>query len=91
MNKETLEEAAEREYPTSLDTINLNGYDEAKTNRIAFIEGAKWQAERMYSKEDMKKSWNAAYIDALGIDEETYKPLFFEDFIEQFKKKQSGE
>jgi hypothetical protein len=45
------------------------------------------QQERMYSEEDMLKCWNAAYIDALAIDEETYKPLFFEDFIEQFKKK----
>jgi hypothetical protein len=45
------------------------------------------QQERMYSEEDMRKCWNAAYIDALAIDEETYKPLFFEDFIEQFKKK----
>ncbi len=43
--------------------------------------------EKMYSKEDMLKCWNAAYIDALAIDEETYKPLFFEDFIEQFEKK----
>jgi hypothetical protein len=41
--------------------------------------------QRMYSKEDMQECWNAAYIDALAIDEETYKPLFFEDFIEQFK------
>jgi hypothetical protein len=43
--------------------------------------------QRMYSEEDMIKCWNAAYIDALSIDEETYKPLFFADFIEQFKKK----
>lgn len=50
-------------------------------------EGMKEQSERMYSKEDMKKCWNTAYVDALSIDEETYKPLFFEDFIEQFKKK----
>ena len=42
---------------------------------------------KMYSEEDMLKCWNAAYIDALSIDEETYKPLFFADFIEQFKKK----
>jgi hypothetical protein len=35
----------------------------------------------------MLKCWNAAYIDSLSIDEETYKPLFFADFIEQFKKK----
>jgi hypothetical protein len=76
----TLEEAAEK---------HINS--ENKYNRIlsghSFVEGAKWQAERMYSEEDMLKCWNAAYIDALAIDEETYKPLFFEDFIEQFKKK----
>jgi hypothetical protein len=59
------------------------GYD--KIDVLNF--GAKWQAERMYSEEDMLKCWNAAYIDALSIDEETYKPLFFADFIEQFKKK----
>jgi hypothetical protein len=61
-------------------TSNIGEYD-------AFIQGAKWQQERMYSEEDMKKCWNAAYIDALAIDEETYKPLFFEDFIKQHKKK----
>jgi hypothetical protein len=76
-NKETLEEAAERLYP---------GVDR-QVDRMLFINGAKWQAERMYSKEDMLKCWNAAYIDSLAIDEETYKPLFFEDFIKQFEKK----
>ena len=39
MNKETLEEAAER-------LIKLNRQD-------AFYEGAKWQAERSYSEEDL--------------------------------------
>ena len=52
-----------------------------------FKEGQLYQAKSMYSQEDMKKCWNAEYIDALSIDEETYKPLFFEDFIEQFKRK----
>jgi len=76
--KETLEEAAEDYSSISFNRQDL--YD-------GFIAGAKWQAKRMYSKEDMLKCWNAAYIDALAIDEETYKPLFFEDFIEQFEKK----
>jgi hypothetical protein len=75
--KETLEEAAKK----YVEEDNCNRYYND------FIAGAKWQAERMYSEEDMLKCWNAAYIDALAIDEETYKPLFFEDFIEQFKKK----
>ena len=34
---------------------------------------------------ELQKTWNAAYIDALSIDEETYKPLFFEDFISNLK------
>jgi hypothetical protein len=79
MENQTLEEAAENYYKEydNLPVIRFN----------SFIAGGKWQAERMYSEEDMLKCWNAAYIDALAIDEETYKPLFFEDFIEQFKKK----
>ena len=31
--------------------------------------------------------WNASYIDATALDDINYKPLFFEDFIKQFKKK----
>lgn len=34
---------------------------------------------------ELQKTWNAAYIDALSIDEETYKPLFFEDYITNLK------
>jgi hypothetical protein len=75
MSKETIEVIAESLFP-----------DSSIQKRI-FIKGAELQAERMYSEEDMRKCWNAAYIDAMSLDEETYKPLFFETFIEQFKKK----
>lgn len=34
---------------------------------------------------ELQKTWNAAYIDALSIDQETYKPLFFEDYIANLK------
>jgi hypothetical protein len=44
--KETLEEAAEN-YAKQFD------YAEDSSPQLDFIEGAKWQAERMYSKEDM--------------------------------------
>ena len=47
--------------------------------------------EKKYTKEDMRKAWNAAYIDAMSIDEETYKPLFFEDFIESLRSKTEWE
>jgi hypothetical protein len=80
--QETIEDAAERE-------SQLGEYDRSfeSTRKNYFIKGAKWQQERMYSEEDMLKCWNAAYIDALSIDEEAYKPLFFADFIKQLKNK----
>ena len=86
MKKETVEEAAERLYPTPNPYIM--GIDLGNSmRREAFKEGAKWQQERMYSEEDMKECWNASYVDAMSFDEITYKPLFFEDFMEQLKKK----
>ena len=75
MSKETIEEAAER--------LKIKWEIDRPSD---FIKGATWQAERMYSEEDMEICWNAAYIDAMAIDEETYKPLFFGDFIERLKK-----
>ena len=33
----------------------------------------------------LQKTWNTAYVDAMSIDEETYKPLFFEDYISNLK------
>ena len=86
MKKETVEEAAERIYPTPNPYIM--GIDLGNSmRREAFIAGVKWQQERMYSEEDMKDCWNASYVDAMSLDEITYKPLFFEDYIEQLKKK----
>ena len=48
MSKETLEEAAKRIY----------GTDESKdVEYYAFILGAKWQAERMYSEEEVRLAY----------------------------------
>jgi hypothetical protein len=48
MEKETVEESAER---LAYDSTEENkGFPSMKR----FIEGAKWQAERMYSEEDLK-------------------------------------
>ena len=52
MEKETLEEAAER-YAKQFD------YAEDSSPQIDFIEGAKWQAERMYS--DLSELRNDLY------------------------------
>ena len=50
--KETVEEAAERIYPTPNPYIM--GIDLGNSmRREAFKEGAKWQAERMYSEEEV--------------------------------------
>jgi hypothetical protein len=88
MNKEeTMLEAAVKYSLTKRDVKSLSNreFDFAKKD---FIAGAKWQEERMYSEKDMLKCWNAAYIDALSTDYIKTKPLFFADFIEQFKTKQ---
>ena len=75
MNKqETLEEAARKWYS------NTKLFDKGELN--AFIAGAKWQAERMYSEEDLKSAFfNGG--DMKDIEEFNY-------WLEQFKKKQYG-
>ena len=50
MEKETLEEAAERNH----NEQKLNTYTPYSFND-AFKDGAKWQSERMYSEEEVTK------------------------------------
>jgi hypothetical protein len=78
MEKETLEEAAERlfpeeKYPTSFETL-----------RKAFISNAKWQAERMYSYDELRQIAYNAYCKG-QLDEPTEGK--FNLWIQQFKKK----
>ena len=84
MEKETLEEAAER-------LIKLNRQD-------AFYEGAKWQAERSYSEEDLKlayfsaiestgEGWNGEYAKGNRPDIEEIFGEGFIEWFEQFKMK----
>jgi hypothetical protein len=79
--KKTPEEAAEKYAKTAegIDIPYQNGL------YYGFVEGAKWQAERMYSEEDMKECWNACFQfhKPAGFD----SGINFNDFIEQFKKK----
>ena len=75
MKKETLEEAAEIYV---WGGIYLNEAEKQQTE-IAFIEGANWQQERMYSEEDLKSAFfNGG--DMKDIEE-------FNHWFEQFKKK----
>ena len=79
--QETLEEAAERLYPTTIDSFTNNGYDESIMERLRFKAGAKWQQERMYSEEDLLGAFEAGMM-FIGEDKGSFKEWF-----EQFKKK----
>ena len=88
--QETLEEAAER---LAYDSTEENkGFPSMKK----FIEGAKWQQERMYSEEDLKEAFKSGRMveNYKGEWEETYsdemtscKYVDFNKWFEQFKKK----
>lgn len=87
--KETLEEVAEK-YISSIGKLccisEKEMQDYAKTD---FINGAKWQAERMYSEEEVisiQQEWsdfNNNQDSFNGKDD-----LTFQEWFEQFKKKQ---
>ena len=80
--KETLKEAAEKLYQEGLQNdLGLSFHDGVKF-------GAKWQQERMYSEEDMRKafkdgSWVTSWSD-MGIE---MKYDTFEKWFEKFKNK----
>ena len=65
MTEETLEEAADRHI-----------YGDKRKN---FIRGAEWQANRMYSEEDMEEAFTNGLNRSFDSD--------FDRWLEQFKKK----
>ena len=97
MKKETLEEAAKRlqkdKYGIFISKdADVKGQLVIDTAKAAFLsgmkEGANWQAERMYSEEDMIEFaiWVYLEIGSSKNKERTNKELFNEWF-EKFKKK----
>ena len=93
--QETLEEAALRRYQyTSVNppyTIITPKY-----KIQGFIDGAKWQAERMYSEEEVKMLAFNFYYDMshkMGVAENLISEnrLNAEEWFEQFKKHKGGE
>ena len=84
MKQETLEEAALRRYQyTSVNppyTIITPKY-----KIQGFIDGAKWQAERMYSEEDLLSAFEAGMM-FIGEDKGSFREWF-----EQLKKSKGGE
>ena len=83
--KETLEEAAEN-YGWRIKTNIFS--DQVKANELAesakqdFIEGAKWQAERMYSEEEVRLMLSESF----KASQEGYN-ITADEIIKQHKKK----
>ncbi len=82
MKKETLEEAAKRTYQKGLqDDIDLSFYDGVRL-------GAKWQAERMYSKEEVNNMFNILKNNSINnVATISNVDLFIDSWKKQFKKK----
>jgi hypothetical protein len=80
MKEETQEAAEDYAEPYRCPATNENEY--CKHDIIsAFNNGAKWQAERMYS--DMQE-----YAEfCIECDRANLKPIIAKDWFEQFKKK----
>ena len=79
MEKETLEEAAERNHnEQKLNTYTLYSFNDA------FKDGAKWQAERMYSEEDLEYAFEQGKLNSNICYRRTFKNVLE---ILQFKKK----
>jgi len=77
MDAETIEEAAER-YSHELYEAKTIQYNEKSWIKSVFIWVAKWQSDRMYSEEDLKKAIDLArdYNDGwLYTVEEIFKQL----------------
>ena len=84
MNQETLEQAAER---VAYDSSEENkGFPSMKM----FIEGAKWQQERMYSEEEVYKlllKHQSDYRSAVRNTSLLDWSFDIKDWFQQFKKK----
>lgn len=89
--QETLEEAA-KEWVNNRFTKQICG-DESYPDIYASKEGiveshilfAKWQAERMYSEEEVRTAILTSFL--LGVDRGNYSKELEDKLIEQFKKK----
>ena len=86
-NKETLEEVAEK-YSENWEEITGLDYENtvpSEVNKLDFINGAKWQQERMYSEEDLREAFrqgelNINYSEMYGLDSELTEQQWFEQF-----------
>jgi hypothetical protein len=84
MKQETLEEVAGRLYPENIESI-MDGYHDSNSyQRDSFINGARWQQERSYSKEEVLNMLNNLRLDSYNYG---MGRIEFLEWFEQFKKK----
>ena len=85
MNKETLEEAAEHNYPGG----DVWTEEQAVIRRLAFKNGAKWLQEKMYAEADNIMRFLDTEVELKLSDTKTIERIkwYFETYFEQFKKK----
>ena len=79
--KETLDEAAEKAYRFEADPMMPDKTEHQDFLRI-FKKGAKWQAERMYSEEDM-----IAFAKYCNLKDDLSVREILTIWFDQFKKK----
>jgi hypothetical protein len=82
MEKETLEEAAERNH----NEQKLNTYTPYSFND-AFKDGAKWQSERMYSEDEVDELVNNLISKFLNYNGSSVDNEKLKWFYQQIKKK----
>jgi hypothetical protein len=83
--QETLEEAAEFNFEKQVNNPYSTGTAVYTAYEKGFELGAKWQAERMYSEEDMRKAILTSFL--LGVDRGNYSKELEDKLIEIVKKK----
>jgi hypothetical protein len=76
MKEETIEEAAERLFNNFQKENPIISKKDIRPFKLGFIKGTKWQAERMYSEEDMLRFAQKYSVNKLD-----------KSHIQQYKKK----
>ena len=84
MKQETLEEAAAVNWAIRKGHIRTTKLENALFKQ-GFLDGAKWQAERRYSEEDLLSAFEAGMM-FIGEDKGSFREWF-----EQFKNHKGGE
>ena len=87
--KEEIEQLAEQWFNEEFlfkNRFYTNSKELRKGYENGYTQSQEDNKDKKYTEEDMLKCWNTAFIDAMNIDSETYKPIFYSDFINSLNK-----